>query len=314
MPLSLPDAVRDDEVFVAQLILGLDRPERCAVVVEGPDDVGVLQEHRGPYCRVLAAGNRRKVLHSVQRVRASKAYIARRMGGVIGLFDRDFDHLADPVEPIPEGLAWTTPRFNDIEAALLYELSEPVISGVVSLDALDADGWLGSNDGLYFDRLVAEFIAPIGAFRAAYKPLSQGRKLGGTYETRLVDRCWERVSSGAVDMFTVLAEELPSSFGEAARVALNRDFHQVLMTAMDDIDRLWGLVRGKDLVRGIACAVASSPARLHDRLSVDELARKIQERLLAKCDSRALRDCGVHESVSRASRADGQSFGYLKAG
>jgi hypothetical protein len=312
-PLTLQAAARQPDITLTELILRKEtRPNQCFLIVEGPDEVGVLQPHCAANCSIYPQDGKDNVVRLIQQANNQRVYKRHPIEGVIGLVDRDFEHL-QPSVARPARLAWTTPRFNDIESASLYHSGTVVLEGFASNDALQFDEWLALRDGNAFDLLVERIVAPIGAMRAAYQEVYPSASLEPKGDVPLIDRAWERVTpTKSLDLYALL-DYLPQALPSGDRGKIQVRLRAMLRKIELDPQLAWDYVRGKDLVRTIAVALSKSPANLYNRLKVTDLARRLHQRVLDSLDASTLRECGTFDSITKASAADTGRYEYLKA-
>lgn len=312
-PLTLQAAARRSSITFPELILRkATRPNQCFLIVEGPDEYVILQPHRAANCTIYSQDGKDDVLKLIMLANTRNIHQRGSLEGVVGLVDRDFDHLqATPARPAR--LGWTTPAFNDLESAALYSSGAAVLAGFVSNDALQSDRWLALQNGHAFDFLVERFVAPIGALRAAYQETHPHTSLEPGGAQPLIDRAWKHASPTAALQLSILLDLLPSGLSVGDRGSIQVRLRAMLQALFADPESAWDYVRGKDLVRAIALALIESPAALYDRLLVKDLTVKLHQRLLDHMDAAALRNCGTFDSIAEASAADSIRYEYLKA-
>lgn len=312
-PLTLRAAARLSYITSSELILRKEtRPDQCFLIVEGPDEVSILQPHRAANCSIYAQDGKDSVVKLIQYVNNQRVYKRLPIEGVIGLVDRDFEHL-QPSAAQPARLAWTTPDFNDIESASLYHSGALVLEAFASNETLQFDKWLSLRDGNAFDLLVERIVAPIGAMRAAYQEVYPSESLEPKGTEPLIDRVWRLATPTESLKLYALLECLPQALPSGARGKIQVRLSAMLRALELDPQIAWDYVRGKDLVRTIAVALSRSPANLYDRLNIKDLDRRLQQRVLDSLDVATLRKCGTFDSIAKASAADTGQYEYLKA-
>lgn len=304
---SIREAKVDTRNLLPELLMVRQtNKQRCWLLVEGSDDMSVLQRFRGEHCEIRSLNGRNNVLHSIRRA----SFQASKLDGIVGLIDRDFDHLATTREALPIRCQYSCPRFCDIEASILCFRGAELLDVLTDAKERTASPWFRFATDEPLDLLAENVAARIGAVRALYHDLGLGTSYGSLDQTGdFIDRTWNRSLASSPLTFEAVARGLPqlpqNHFQELRRRWNN------LVAEKGERDP-WDLVRGKDLVRCIAHALADDPKICLFREGLEQIAARTQQRLLGLVDQRHLEEAELLLAIEKACSQDSQRYQYLR--
>jgi hypothetical protein len=268
--------------------------------VEGPDDCVVLERFAADCCCVKELSGRKWVQIAVQQANSA------RLDGFAGLVDRDFDD-ADP-DTLPPRLAFISRRFNDLEAAMLACAGSEIISDLVRRESRTSINWLnGGRDESPLDLLATYPVAAVGALRKIWR----GRTEDIARNCEPVDAMIARSRPGMPPTIEDIAKVVYETAGISSAAA-----DAVACSAMRLYNEApgWRLVRGKDMVRALACVFHDAGDACYFQFPGIEphqkkwrLAQKVHEKVIALFDFEVLRHAGTAEALRTALDPTGES-------
>ncbi len=283
----------------------------CYLLVEGPDDVAALQKFVHQSCRVAAAGGKSNVEEALSNATRAAVAANRPLEGLLGAVDRDFDHVAGvPAHKHPRLARIEHP--NDLESSVAHYRGHDLYDSVFQRDLVKSSKWLGYSDSKLdqpFDRLVRSFAGPLGALRAAWRASGfahQSLDPDSALARTLFASVYSSHSLQQVNLQTVL----PSQLSTPQREELLKRARGLQDTAEAEGD-LWRFVRGKDLLDACAHAASKERCAIRSDLKASELRFELGRMVVALFDHELLTECGLKESLVRASTLDAGKHQYL---
>jgi hypothetical protein len=326
---------RPPNEFCTKVIMARrSRPRRSYLLVEGPDDVSALQPHLVTDCSIQDFGGRDKVVQVVQCAncfRDTNQGVTTGLDGIVGIIDRDFSHLKTHESSLPHRVV-QLPECNDLESLVLYHRGGEILKQFVKFNHHIIDGdsttlltslrFDPKRPEQTMDDLVRLIAAPMGALRFGWQetPILSSQKLEMVDGT-LAETAWQLFRK-AHNGQGIKVEPLLKHFLESQGQTSTNEWHEravrkaesLILSAQSDVERMWDLIRGKDLldIASLMLGDLSEDQRIYPNDTERVIRGKLKQTVIAKFDAELIKSCGLRDFVDHATRKDRGRHEYFQ--
>lgn len=287
-------------------------PHRCALFVEGANDHRSFLKLATRSCRVIPCDGKSAVIETM-------GYTVMRGGGsrVVGVVDRDFDHLVGFVEPANKRVAWLSLHGNDLEAVVMRTRGKELVEQLGLEFQSCFDPWLQAPaTGSSLDMLVQRVAVPMGMLRTALALAAKELRVARpgkftnppTLGSDLLDAIWKVASPTHTPTVAELEKCIPQTVHDPLRNMTVSN-----LEALPIPEDPWALVRGKDLVGALAKALHTQrKPPVEQEASAADIEHRINRLIVDHFDEVVAEKAGVYDSIARGSAGDAETYQYLK--